>query len=244
MSYTTVKDILNRAAVECGQGPVDDPFNNADPFFGTLRYLLMTAGEELVISNSWGDLIQTITFDENSIRNPDGGFPLPDDYCYLIPQTGWDTLNRLPVFGPMSAQEWTTAEGLFLTDASLFTGLRLFKGAMYLYPNPPQNPTPFNFTFEYVSQNWVVPVGGGTANTFTSGDDLVMYDRTLITRYLKLKYLETAGFDTDKAQADFNQVYDFLLGRDKSAPVLNAGRNGLTFPYLSGRNVPFTGFGL
>ena len=71
-----------------------------------------------------------------------------------------------------------------------------------------------------------------------------MFLETLITRYVKLKYLEASGFDTTKAQDDFAQTFSFLTGFDKGAKVLNAGRGGRGFPYLSIWNVPDSGFGL
>ena len=74
------------------------------------------------------------------------------------------------------------------------------------------------------------------------GTDRPLYDKTLITRYLKLKWLEAGGFATDKAQMDFNQSFSFITGFDKSAPILNAG-NRRGFPYISMWNVPDTGYG-
>jgi hypothetical protein len=74
--------------------------------------------------------------------------------------------------------------------------------------------------------------------------DIPLFDKTLITRALKVKYLESGGFDTTKAQADYNQIFAFLTGNDKGAPVLNAGRGRGGFPYLSQWNTPDTGYGL
>ena len=68
-------------------------------------------------------------------------------------------------------------------------------------------------------------------------------DKTLISRYLKVKYLESAGFDTTKAQDDFAQTFSFLTGFDKSAPILNQGRSTRRYPYLSVLNLPDTGYG-
>jgi hypothetical protein len=70
-----------------------------------------------------------------------------------------------------------------------------------------------------------------------------LFDKTLITRAVKVKYLESGGFDTTKAQGDYNQIFAFLTGNDKGAPVLNAGRSRGNYPYLSPWNTPDTGFG-
>jgi hypothetical protein len=78
----------------------------------------------------------------------------------------------------------------------------------------------------------------------TLPSDKPLFDKTLITRALKVKYLEAGGFDTTKAQDDYNQIFKFLTGTDKGAPVLNAGRGRGSFPYLSMNNVGDTGYGL
>ena len=238
----TAGDIINRAAAECGFAPVTDPIASADAKFQQMRYLLNTAGEELCIGHPWEQFVTSAVIDENTPRD-DAGFELPADYYYLIPQTGWDTDKRLPIGGPLTAQEWTYVIGRDLATSTLFTSFRLFNGRFNLYPTPSLT-APFTFTYEYIKKNWVVEEDGTTEkDEVTASTDVVQFDKTLITRYLKLKYLEAANFDTAKPQADFNQVFSFLTGKDKSAPVLDAGSGGYGFPYLGTQNVPFTGFG-
>jgi hypothetical protein len=77
----------------------------------------------------------------------------------------------------------------------------------------------------------------------TTGSDIPLFDKTLITRYTKVKILEAKGFDSTKAQDDFNQTFSFITGLDKGAEILNMGRNR-GFPYLNAwRNLPDTGYG-
>jgi len=244
-TFTTAGEIINRAAAECGFAPVVDPLQSTDAKFQQMKYLLDTAGEELCIAHPWEWLITSATIDESTTRNSEGGFEIPDDYYYLVPQTGWDTDKRLPIGGPLTAQEWTYIIGRDLATSTLFTSFRLFGGLFYLYPDPPQAPDTFTFTYEYINKNWVLNEGDeAPKDSVENSGDIVRMDRTLVTRYLKLKYLEASGFDTAKAQADFNQMFDFLTGKDKSAKVLNAGGNMGAFPYLTWRNVPFTDYGL
>ena len=79
----------------------------------------------------------------------------------------------------------------------------------------------------------------------TQTNDLPLYDKTLISLYLKVKFLEAKGFDNTKAQDDFNQIFSFVTGRDKGGRVLDAGRGSYGIPYLDAvRNLPDTGYGL
>jgi hypothetical protein len=71
----------------------------------------------------------------------------------------------------------------------------------------------------------------------------VLFDKTLVSRYLKAKWLEAAGFDTSKAQADFNQLFGFLTSKDKASPVLDQGGSRGGFRYLDSGNLPDTGYG-
>ena len=242
-TFTTAGDVINRAAAECGFAPVDDPVTSTDAKFQQMRYLLNTAGEELCLAHPWEWLVTSATIDENTVRNSEGGFEIPSDYYYLIPQTGWDTDKRLPIGGPLTAQEWTYVISRDVDTSTLFTSFRLFGGLFYLYPNPPQSPDTFTFKYEYINKNWVQGSDQTKKDAVTAADDTVLMDRTLISRYLKLKYLEASGFDTTKAQADFNQMFDFLTGKDKSAKVLNAGGMNGAYSYLSWHNVPFTDYG-
>ena len=103
-----------------------------------------------------------------------------------------------------------------------------------------------DINFEYQSTNWVSD-GQPTpalSDTVTSGSEVVLFDRTLITRYLKLKWLQAKGFDTSKPQDDFNLVFGSITSKDKGNAILSAGRGSRGHPYLDTyRNTPDTGFG-
>jgi hypothetical protein len=151
----------------------------------------------------------------------------------------------VPLFGPLSPQDWQYLLGRDLVSSTIYASFRLQDGVMRLFPQPP--PNGLDIHYEYVSKNWVIDQETAPPDIYkdsvTQGTDKPLYDRTLITRYLKLKYLEAKGFDTTKAQADFNQSFSFLTGHDKGAEILNAGRR-YGFPYLDAwRNLPDTGYG-
>ena len=113
-----------------------------------------------------------------------------------------------------------------------------------LFRSPPNG---LDINFEYQRRTWVRDSVDPTMfkADVVVGADVPLFDRTLITRMLKMKWLESKGFDTTKPQDDFNQAYDFLCGKDQGAEILSAGRNGRSFPYLdSYRNTPDKGFGL
>lgn len=244
MPITTLisaNDCLNRVAAEIGVAPVADPFASQDPVFVQLQYLLNTAGEELGQAYPWELLVRAHQI--TTAPGDTGDYDLPDDFGYMINQTGWERSENVPLWGPMSAQDWTYLLGRDLVNQTIYASFRLDQGQFRVFPQPPPNGLDINF--EYISCAWVTD--GQPTPTYskevTTGTQQPLYDKTLITRYLKLKILEAKGFDSTKAQDDFNQTFSFLTGLDKGAQVLNMGRNH-AFPYLNlWRNVPDTGYG-
>lgn len=238
----TANEILNRVAVEFGLAPVVDPYASVDPSFIQMRYLLNTAGEELAMLYPW----QLLRRQHELITAPGdtGDYPLPDDFFYMINQTGWERNNNVPLGGPLSPQDWQFLEGQNIGNQTIWASFRITEGIFKLWPQPPfEN---LHIFYEYITTDWV---SNGAIPTpaykpaVTLGSDIPLFDCTLITRYLKLKILEAKGMDTQKAQADVNMVFNTLTGLDKGAQILSAGING-GFPYLNiWRNVPWTNYG-
>ena len=241
-TYIIANDILNRVAAEVGIAPIADPMASVDPFFIQLRYLLNTAGEELMQAYPWERLIkahQIIVADGDT-----GEYDMPADFGYIINQTEWDRTNNVPMGGPLSAQEWTYLKGRDLASNTLYASFRIAQGKFNVFPT---NPTiGLDLNFEYLTTYWVQD--GSDPAVFkaevTTASDVPLFDKTLITRAVKVKYLESGGFDTTKAQGDYNQIFAFLTGTDKGAPILNAGRSRGRMPYLNSYNTPDTGYGL
>lgn len=242
-SSILVNDLLNRVAAETGLTPVPDPYADQAQHFMQMRYLLQTCGEELTLAYPWewqvtSHSILTLALDT-------GNYDLPADFLQMIDQTHWERSQNVPVFGPLSPQDWTYLLGRDLVSSTIYATFRIKENKFSLFPQPP--PAGLDINFEYQTKNWVSD-GQPTptlTDVVTSGSEIVLFDRTLITRMLKLKWLEAKGFDTSKAQDDFNQVYGSVTGKDKGASVISAGRNGRTFPYLDTyRSTPDSGFGI
>jgi hypothetical protein len=237
-------EILNRVAAEVGIAPIEAPLASQDPFFIQLRYLLNTAGEELMQAYPWELLTRSHAI--STLEGDSGEYDMPDDFGYILNQTEWDNTNNVPMGGPLSPQEWTYLKGRDLASNTLYASFRIAQGKFNVFPSPPT--VGLDLSFEYLSKNWVLdgtstPEAPIYKDSITLESDKPLFDKTLITRAVKVKYLESGGFDTTKAQGDYNQIFSFLTGNDKGAPMLNAGRNSRGYPYLSIYNMPDTGYG-
>lgn len=237
----TANDILNRVAVEVGLDAVSDPFASADAAFIQLKFLLNSAGEDLTLIHDWGFLVRETSI--NTTEDPSGEYPLPSDFLYMTNQTCWERNNRVPVH-LLSAQEWQYLEGRQFAADTIYAKFRLQQGKFTIYPQPV--PEGLDIHYEYTSQNWVQSAGDPEVfqPDVRNGQDKPLFDRTLMIKALKVKFLEAKGFDSSKAQDDLNITFASLTSHDKGAPTLNAGRGGRGFPYLDAYyNTPDTNYG-
>lgn len=241
--YDTANDIINDVAAQVGISPVEDPFGSTNAVFRQLRFLLDIAGQELVVlpSSQWPDLVRSHSIITDGTET--NGFALPDDFSYMIDQTGWERASDMPLGGPLSAQDWTYLEGTDAIAATIYASFRIKQGRFFLYPSPP--PPDLEVTFEYASKNWVQEAATDPPvyrSRISQGADLVMFAPVLIRAYLKVKYLEAKGFDSTKARDDFYILLESIGGKAKSAPILSLSGKG-RHPYLDMNNAPETGYG-
>jgi hypothetical protein len=239
-STADANDILNRVAVEVGFTPVADPWADDDQHWLQMRYLLQTAGDELVMGHPWEFLNRSHQITTSDLDS--GDYDLPTDFIDMIDQTGWELSQNVPLAGPLSAQQWTCLLGRDLVSTTIYASFRIKEGKFSIFPQPP--PDGLDLNFEYQSNGWV-DAGGTPTNILTAGTDVILFDKTLISRYLKSKWLDAKGFDSTRASDDFSVIFSSLTGKDKGARVINAGRGSRSIPYLDSRwSTPDSGYGL
>jgi hypothetical protein len=162
----------------------------------------------------------------------------------MIPQTYWDRTNDNPVFGPLSPQKWQYLKGRDLADSSIYISFRLKQREMHVFPDNPVI-ADLDIYFEYMSDLWLQDASVSTTyyNEVDAGDDIVLLPKTIITKFLKVKWLEAKGFDSTKAREDFAVNFFTATGASQDAPILNAGGTK-GYPYIDiDRNLPDSNYG-
>lgn len=242
MKQQTAADIINSAAVECGLEPTTgDPFSSQAPHFRQLSTMLNNMGDELMLYHDWQELTDSATI--ITAENDTGVYDLPSDYASMIPGTGWDNTNRWPMEGPVSPQERSYLEGRKLNQQTVRVTWWISKNKLNVFPKPP--PVGRVLTYEYQSRNWVRNPGGVRKDTVQKGADIVLFPSIVAKFFLKYRYLAAKGFDTTQAVTELERSLERVMGKDKSARILNLGREGRELPYINPwRNVADTGFGL
>jgi len=242
--FETINDIVNQVAVETGLEPVVDVFASGDFVFTQLTHLVTTCTQELMEMFDWQILVrehQIITQVGES-----GDYDLPTDFGYMIPQTGWERNENVPLRGPLSAQEWTYLLGHALASSTIYASFRYDQNKLRILPNDPVTPD-LSINFEYISRN-VIQLAGSAPTQYTdkaeNPGDVVLFPPHLIKRMLRMKFLDVKGFDSQKATDDFWQALQSWQGKDNTAAVLNASRSRYGAPYIGYGNIPSSGYGL
>lgn len=242
--FDIAQNIINLAASEVGLSApaANDPFLSADPSFIQLCNLLTSAGRELYGMHEWQALTKINSITTHSVDS--GKYDLPADFGYFIEQTGWNPTNRLPLGGPMTPQNWEYLVSTGLATNTIYITFRLVDMQFWILPQPP--PEGQLITFEYISRYWVANTLLPTIpakDSVTAATDVVLFEPVLITKMLKLRFLEAKGFDVTAAAQQFQTAFNGFTGKDVASQTLNMARMRV-FPYLGWRNIPETNYGL
>lgn len=249
--YDTAGEIVTRVLIENGIIPVPaDPFASQDPAVVQMVSLLTTVGRQLLKMHQW-EILQREHVIITQVSDT-GKYPLPTDFDRMIPQTHWSRTQRVRVPGSVTPTVWQYLRGRNLVSSTIYAVFREVQNEFWLYPQPPDATVPISLTiaFEYISRGWVQTAATvGTQNpeyadnTQLSGD-LVLFDPTLIERFLKLRFKEARGMETQGAQNEFLQLFSSLTSQDVAGDVVNAANMSQPYPYLNmRRNTPDTGYG-
>lgn len=160
MEFVSAGSIVQQAAQQLGLAGaayadgtvITDPYSSADINIVRLRSLLGTLGQRLRAERQWGFFRQSYVF--NTIMGQ-GDYSLPPDYDRYIDQTGWNRTNRLPLGGPISAQDRAVLKAL-LVNVTFTVLFDTFGGQFQAYPDNTVLPGGFLLAFEYQMLNWVV----------------------------------------------------------------------------------------
>ena len=251
--YQQAGQLINDVATEVGLSASTAPLASTDNNFVQLKTLANLLGRDMLRKYEWELLTRTFTFTtvDTGGGPPDGltTYPLPNDYFKVINQTAWNRTSRLPMAGPLSAQQWEWLVGLVSNQFTIYLGFRVWGGVFAVFSSP--NPANQEIAFEYLSNSWVLPASAPSGDPdlrtplIAAAGDLVLFDPILFSRGLKMRFLEAKGFDSSAAAADFENAWEQVVGPDAAAAKLNLSDTSWGLRYLDGwSNVPPSGFGM
>jgi hypothetical protein len=239
--YKNAGDIIVEVGVDCGLPSVLDPFQTTDAQYQRLITQLNISGNALLTLYPWARLQNKAQI---SCVPGSEYYPLPADFSAMLPSTVWrKDQNFIPGYGSISPQVYE-----YLVNVPIVGTINIIYreqlGGIGVLPVPTE---PFQFTFEYISRGWVTDAAqsGVYRDNVSQASDIVLFDPLLISRYLKMRWLKSTGFDATEATDDFNLLLDNRSSTDTSKPKLSmVGANqALGAPLISVANIPQTGYG-
>ena len=220
-TFPTVIEVVNQVAAEVGVNQSPDPYNSPDPQMVKLLALLTVAGQDLVeeVEGGWAHLRGHYDQTVGAGIDTSGSYDLPSGFHHIIDGTPWNRTLRWPVYSLTGVRQ-QELEANALTSAFMAPLMRLVNNRLEVYPRPVAAGT--RISFEYATENWLA-VGSASPSKFvpTQATDVVWFPMNLITRLLRLKFLQAVGLDSVAAQVDFERTLSRSLGRDRDAPVLS-----------------------
>lgn len=204
-------------------------------------YLLNWAGRKLVkptATHRWSQLTKTWQLLTQEVTTL---YDLPDDWDSFEDLTGWNFTSRLPMLGPATDPQWQCLKARNLGSSTISVIYRTRGRQLEIYNEFPSSQ---ELRIDYSSRSWVYEPGPQVyKESITADDDVLLFDRELLTAALRLEFLTAKGFDTTAAQADYNRLEESAICTDAESPVLNVNINN-TYPLISTQfNVPDTGYG-
>lgn len=238
--YDTANNVIIQAAAECGLTVTTAtlPYNSSDPALLRMTFLLNSVGVELRDMYEWQSKL--VIYNLTTQQGDTGTYQLPADFDVMIDQTGWQKSYFWPLRGPYSAQMWQRVVNYPTTG--IYVAFRIQNNQLWIWPQPP--PVNIGITFMYKSSAWVTDaVNQSLKNQVSAGGDTVNFDKFLVAKLLKLRYLESIGHDTTAAEKQFNRFFDQITSKEAAAaPELELAKDS-RYPFITGFNAPDTGFG-
>ena len=194
-----------------------------------LRYVV----EELVRDYRWEAAVYEATFTTvNGSSQGNIETLAPNGFISVVNQTIYNRTRRLPLYGPMTEQQWQRL--LALPNPGPYYKYRIQGNLLKFLPNATAGET---CAFEYTSSFVYVDVDGlNPHGDITADGDQLLLDPHVLKLGLEARWLEAVGMDWITKYQEFRTAASTAKSKDASKPVVNL--NGETKNLQPGVFVP------
>ena len=204
---------------------IDQPDQQSAQVLALIRESL----EDLIRRHSWSVLVREAVFSTvASETQGDLATLAPNGFLFILPQTLYNRTLRLPLYGPISAENWQALKAI--PNAGPFYKYRIAGDKLLLNPAPPAGHT---CAFEYASK-FAVKSADGSAyrQSPTSDNDIFVLDDSLILACLRWKWKYEKGLEYAEDFRRYEELVNQAKSRDATKPSLtmNAGDSGVARP--------------
>lgn len=201
--------------------------------------LLTELGQELLGAFEWSMKTRTFTITTDPLVKV---YDLPEDLSGFISATAWNNTSRLPMQGPMTAQQWALLVARNLGGTTITLQYRINNNQLELYYSPSE---PATVSIQYISRGWVQD-GGDPAilkDEMVADGDICLFDPRLMVAMLRWRWRRAKGFDTTDLEEEYNIALENAKNADVPGQDLDLSYPGSSSNYLGYKNIPDTGYG-
>jgi len=146
-------------------------------------------------------------------------YSLPSGYDRMISDTNWDRTNHWRNLGTKSSQEWQWLQGGVISIGPR-ERYRIYNNNLRVFA---ALTTVYTFSFEYVSNFWVVATGGsaGTKSAFSVDTDTTIFPDDLMTSGLKYLFLKAKKLDFGPELQEFLRSLSYCKAQDVPVPSMS-----------------------
>ena len=190
--------------------------DNSDQQIRQVVALLNEVLEDCVDEN-WTGLQQEAVFTTTGVESQGLLTALaPNGFSYLLPETLFDRTLRLPLFGPLSAEQWQAYKAL--PNSGPYYKYRIRDGELLFNPPPPNT---HECAFEYISSFIVKGVDGAAKPVADLNTDTFAVPDKVILAGLRWKWKYEKGLDYAEDFRRYETLRNNAKSRDGTKPTLS-----------------------
>jgi len=209
MSFLT---IAQDVAISVDFPPPSSAIGSADPAIKKIRRSIEAVSYALGKSHAWKTMRAEATF--TSVATEVQTSMLPTGFDRFVPETIWDRTDKTLLIGPISEVEWAGLKAFSYADSSRRKFIQRGNTAstsILMIPVPPAGNT---FGFSYVNTYFCESSSGTAQSAWAADADISRLDAELVTLGAISDFLWTEGMNHEKADSDFEDLYNQLVKND------------------------------
>lgn len=188
---------------------------------------------------SWSQLngVQSLT-----MVSGQAAYDFPSDYAYYQPTTIWNTSQRWPVNGPLTAQEWETLKSGYI-NIFPYQRYRIMDGQIYFDPTPDSTYNGQTVAVEYFSRNWCQSSTGVTQDKWLADTDTFLLPDDVMVLGVKWRFLAAKRMDYSEEKATWQACVDRERARSFGGRTLALNTSDTQYGNFLGDGYSQTGDG-
>ncbi len=193
---------------------------SADPQVIRLLGMAQQEGKALARRHDWKVMTKEQTFTSTATETQTAA--LPSDFDRFVDETFFNRTQRRPVWGPLSAQDWSLTKATVSTVIYEAFRQRGSSTDLLFTPTPTAGES---YAFEYVSKNWCVKSDTTEQSSWLSDTDTGILDEEIMTLGVIWRFKSAQGLDYAEEFRSYELMVAEQASRDGGKRTLNVGMN-------------------